>query len=63
MMQKKGWVISFVGRARELRPEIGMRFAETVAVTEWPSKREMAPHDAADEWVKRSAKNVVPRKG
>jgi hypothetical protein len=48
------WAAAFADAARELRPEIGLKYAVTVGLNRWSSDRTMAPALAAKRWVAES---------
>ncbi len=50
---RSAWVVEFAGALRELRPELGLKFATSVALHEWPARQGMDPADAAKAWAAR----------
>jgi hypothetical protein len=51
---KAEWVFAFVRAYRELRPEIGQRYAETHALRAWVTLGNLQPREAAKEWAERA---------
>ena len=45
------WAAEFADAARELRPEIGIKYAMTVGLNRWSSDRQLTPAEAAKRWV------------
>ena len=48
------WLFAFIQVYRELRPEIGERYAKTHAVSAYSEMAAMPPKDAARAWFERS---------
>jgi hypothetical protein len=50
---KGEWVFAFVRAYRELRPEIGERYAKTHALSAFLTLGHLAPREAAKQWASR----------
>lgn len=50
---KAEWVFAFVLAYRELRPEIGERYAKTHALSAFLTLGKLKPREAARRWVER----------
>lgn len=51
---KAEWVFAFVRAYRELRPEIGERYATTHGLNAFNTLGKLKPREAARQWVGRS---------
>jgi hypothetical protein len=49
-LTRSRWIAEFANAARDLHPEIGLRFAVSVAVREYSSNSHLAPTEAARHW-------------
>lgn len=53
------WITEFVNElVLRLRPDIGARFARTIALTEWVAHQKAAPRKAAATWARNLAAQV-----
>jgi hypothetical protein len=50
---KAEWIFAFVAEYRELRPEIGERYAKTHAVSAFVELGKATPREAARKWAAR----------
>lgn len=52
---RDGWISEFVNAVIDVRPDIGSKFANAVALSEWARHKGMTPADAAKQWLGTSA--------
>lgn len=52
-VNRDDWVFAFVSRYRELRPEIGEKYAKVHALQAYGTLKDKAPAAAATLWSKR----------
>ena len=55
---RDGWIAEFVTVLTiELRPDVGLKFARTIAVQQYVQHSALDPAEAAKRWVAQSAKS------
>jgi len=52
---KAEWVFAFMAAYRELRPEIGERYAKTHALSAFSTLGNLQPREAAKQWAQRKS--------
>lgn len=58
---KDDWIAAFVAELTiRLRPDIGLKFAETIAANMWPRHKGMKAQDAAKHWAQSRTKPTTP---